>query len=205
MSSTGKLLWLINICFLILMCLFSSTNAEMRRNKDCEIVPEIIRSIAQQERTKMGECMAKDNWYNSMITDCEKCDVVKCQDNGDCLMQCNAFFKEQSTMEAVNFVETLLFVTVAVVLIHAVISTAFSCKQHCDTRGIKNENKDRKNKERQEHPTNDRDGDCEDTRLVIDNSSLSSDSGTELSRFDLLETRQNQQHVTRPVQDSGAV
>ena len=37
----------------------------------------------------MGECMAKDSWYNSIITDCEKCDITKCQDNGDCLMQCN--------------------------------------------------------------------------------------------------------------------
>ena len=68
-----------------------------------------------------------------------------------------------------------------------------------------NENKERKNKERQEHPTTDRNADCEETRLVIDNSSLSSDSGTELSRWDLLETRQNQQHVTRAVQVSGGV
>merc|ERR1719284_1254731 len=127
---------LINICFLILVSLFSSTNAEMKRNQECEIAPEIIRNIAQQERNKMGECMAKDSWYNSMITDCEKCDIAKCQNNGDCLMQCNAFFKEKSTTEAVNFFKNLLFVTVAFVLIHAVISTTFLCKQHCDTRGL---------------------------------------------------------------------
>jgi len=187
------------------MCLFSSTNAEMRRNQDCDIAPEIIRNIAQQDRNKMGECMAKDSWYNSIITDCEKCDITKCQDNGDCLMQCNAFFKEQSTKEAVNFGKNLLMFTVAAVLIHAVFSITWFYKQQCEIGGMMNENKDRKNKERQEHPTNDRNADCEETRLVIDNSSLSSDSGTELSRFDLLETRQNQQQFTGAVQVSDGV
>lgn len=190
------------VCFLILMSNVGCKKAELKRNQDYGLPVSVIKDIAKGVISNFGECMMKDEWYNSMIDDCEKCDVATCETIHDdtCYVQCKgAFDKITSRNWNIGLLVLSLFTIGWVVALSLCIA-----KQNRERQTVLKKLDEMDNQESQQHPDGDRHGgttELEGVPLVgSDGRSLSSDSGTELSRDALNSNRRGR---TFPVQETG--